>query len=137
MVLILALGILVAPLAAEAQQAAKTPRVGMLLTGSRSDIDPMVAAFRQGLRERGYVEGQNIALEPRSADVGQRLPGLATELVRIKVDVIETQGTPAAQAAKRATGTIPIVLTTSGDPVGAGLVVSLARPWGGCYSGLL
>jgi len=124
------LGIFVMLLTTEAQQIRTIPRVGMLLIGSPSAVEPHIAAFRQGLRERGYVVSQNIALESRLADVSQRLPDLATELVRIKVDVIVAQGTPAAQAARRATGTIPIVMAGSGDPVAAGLVESLARPGG-------
>ena len=127
---ILAVTLLVASSCAEAQPARKVPLVALLLTGSRSESEPMTAAFRQGLRDLGYVEGQNIAVEPRWADLPQRLPDLATDLVRGKVDIIVTQGTPAAQAARRATSTIPIVMATAGDPVGIGLVASLARPGG-------
>jgi len=127
---ILAVALLVASSWAEAQPARKVPVVALLLTGSRSESEPMTAAFRQGLRDLGYVEGRNIALEPRWADAPQRLSGLATDLVRGKVDIIVTQGTPAAQAAKRATSTIPIVMATAGDPVAIGLVASLARPGG-------
>lgn len=90
----------------------------------------MTAAFRQGLRDLGYMEGRNIALDLRWADLPQHLPDLATDLVRGKVDIIVTQGTPAAQAAKRATSTIPVVMATAGDPVATGLVSSLARPGG-------
>jgi putative ABC transport system substrate-binding protein len=126
----LVLGIFVMPLAAEAQQAGRTPRVGLLVTGPPAGADPLVAAFRQGLRERGYVEGQNVVIAARFSDGVQRLPDLAAELVRINVEVIVTQGTPAAQAARRATATIPIVMATSGDPVAVGLVASLARPGG-------
>jgi putative ABC transport system substrate-binding protein len=129
--LLLALAaVMTLPSVGKTQQARKVSRIGMLLSGSPSDADPMVAAFRQGLRALGYVEGQNIAIEPRWADVSQRLPALATELVQSKVDLIVTQGTPAAQAAKRATSTIPIVMATSGDPVAIGLVATLARPGG-------
>ena len=128
--LVLVLGLLGATLAAEAQPTSKTPRVGLVLSGSPADAEPLLAAFRQGLRERGYVEGQTVVIAPRFADAVQRLPDLVAELVRINVDVIVTQGTPAAQAARRATGTIPIVMATSGDPVAAGLVASLARPGG-------
>ena len=127
---ILAVTLLVASSCAEAQPARKVPLVALLLTGSRAESEPMTAAFRQGLRDLGYVEGRNIALEPRWADLPQRLSGLATDLVRGKVDIIVTQGTPAAQAAKRATSTIPIVMATAGDPVAIGLVASLARPGG-------
>ena len=93
-------------------------------------------AFRQGLRELGYVEGQNCMIEYRSADGrNERFPELAAEFVRAKVDVIVTRGTPAVIAAKNATGTIPIVMAASGDPVGTGVVASLARP-GGNVTGL-
>jgi putative ABC transport system substrate-binding protein len=93
-------------------------------------------AFRQGLRELGYVEGQNVVIEYRSADGRQeRFPELAMELVRLKVDLIVTTGTPAALAAKNAAGTIPVVIAGVGDPVGSGIVGSLARP-GGNVTGL-
>ena len=93
-------------------------------------------ALRQGLKEVGYIEGQNIVIEYRSADGQQeRFPDLATELVRSKVDVLMTTGTPGALAAKRATSTIPVVLAGAGDPVGSGIVASLARP-GGNVTGL-
>src|SRR3989442_564673 len=92
--------------------------------------------FRQGLRELGYIEAKNFLIEYRSADGrDERFPDLATELVRLKVDLILTRGTPAALAAKNATGTIPVVMTGIGDPVGQGIVVSLARP-GGNVTGL-
>jgi putative ABC transport system substrate-binding protein len=122
-----------APLAAGAQPAAKAARIGFLVTGSLGS--PAVAlpldAFRQGLRERGYVEGQTFILEQRGADGKiERLPGLADELVRLKVDLIFAVATPAARAAQKATTTIPIVVTAMGDPVGDGLVSSLARPGG-------
>ncbi len=127
----LALGILAAPLAADAQQPAKTPRIGMLRMGSPSDRVEQVEAFRKGLRDLGYVEGQNTVIEFRFAEGGQeRLPDLAAELVRLKVDVIVTNGTVAIRAAKQATATIPIVMATVGDPVRTGLVASLARPGG-------
>lgn len=88
-------------------------------------------ALRQGLREFGYVEGQNIVIEYRSADGRQeRFPDLATELIRLKVDLIVVRGTPAALAAKNATRTMPLVMTAAGDPVGSGIVASLARPGG-------
>ena len=115
----------------EAQQPKKVPRIGFL--SAAPSIDP---AFLEGLRNLGYVEGKNIVVELRSAQGKlERLPDLAVELVDLKADIIVTQGTPAAQAAKKATSTIPIVMATSGDPVGAGLVASLARP-GGNVTGL-
>jgi putative ABC transport system substrate-binding protein len=114
-----------APLAGEAQQAAKIPRVGLLRPGSPPD--PYVDAFRRGLQDLGYIEPQSISFEYRWAE-GRlaQLSGLAAELVQLKVDVIVTQGEEAARAVKEATRTIPIVMATSGDPVGAGLVASLA-----------
>ena len=123
------------PLAAYAQQAAKVPRIGFLFYGS-SGPSPELDAFRQGLRELGYIEGQNITVEYRFAS-GQveRLPDLAAELVRLKPDVIVTPGTPASVAAKQATSTIPIVFAGVADAVGAGLVANLARP-GGNITGL-
>ena len=130
--------LLAAPLAAEAQQAAKVARLGYLVTGSLESPETRVTldAFRQGLRERGYVEGQNIVIEYRSANgkIG-RLPGLAVELARLKVDLIVAVAMPAARAAQQATTTIPIVAGAMGDPVGDGLVASLARP-GGNITGL-
>ena len=127
---VLAVSLALAPLAAGAQQARKVPLVALFLTGSPSASEPMTAAFQQGLRDLGYVEGQNIAVEFRWADRPQRVSPLAIDLVRSKVDIIVTQGTPAAQAVKRATSTILIVMATSGDPVGIGLIASLARPGG-------
>ncbi len=135
---ILAIGILVAPLAADAQQAGKVPRIGILSTLSPEfpTTHALLDAFRQGLRERGYVEGKNIAIEERSAQGRfERLPELAAELVRLKVDLIVAAGTPGARAAKQATSTIPIVAPAMGDPVEDGLVQSLARP-GGNITGL-
>ena len=134
----LAVGILITPIVAEAQPAAKVPRIGYLVTGSLESPETRVAldAFRQGLRERGYVEGQNILIEYRAADGKiERFPGLATELARLKVDLILAANTPAARAAQQATTTIPIVVPVIGDPVGDGLVASLARP-GGNITGL-
>ena len=131
-----AMGLVAALLGAEAQQVGKVPRVGFLWTSSPEVTTRALDAFRQGLHEAGYIEGTNIAIEHRwAADVVQRLPDLARELVRNKVDVVVTQGTPAAQAAKRATTTIPIVMAISGDPVATGLVASLAHP-GGNVTGL-
>jgi len=129
-------GLLAAPLAAEAQPAAKVPRIGVLGSGSRSDLSPRLDPFRQGLRELGWVEGQNIAMEYRFAEGRyDRLPDLAAELVRLRVDLIVAVPTAAAVAAKNATATIPIVMISVGDPVGLGLVASLARP-GGNVTGL-
>ena len=126
----LGLGLLV-PQVANAQASKKLPRIGFLWTGSPHLAPHAVDAFRQGLRDAGYVEGQTIVIEHRwAADVLQQLPDLAAELVRSNVDIIVTQGTPAAQAAKRATSTIPIVMSIVGDPVGVGLIASLARPGG-------
>ena len=122
---------LVAPLAAQAQQAAKTDRIGVLIPGTSAAASHHLEAFRQGLRELGYIDGKNIVLEVRwSEGRHDRLPDLASELVRLKVDVIVAGSTPGALAAKNATGTIPIVILTTGDPVARGLVASLARPGG-------
>jgi putative ABC transport system substrate-binding protein len=119
------------PLAAQPPPG-KTARIGLL-----GDVPSFLReAFRQGLRELGYVEGQNITIEHLSPDWRyERLPALAAELVRIKVDVIVTASPAATEAARQATGTIPIVFTVSGDPVGEGSVASLARP-GGNVTGL-
>src|ERR1700730_12828910 len=125
----LAVGFLAAPLGAHAQQAGKTYRVGILATYPVGPIfrDPFVAA----LRELGYVEGQNLVLEIRSANnIPERLPELVTELVRLNVDVIVTGGDSEVRVAKQTTSTIPIVMAPSGDPVRGGYVASLARPGG-------
>jgi ABC-type uncharacterized transport system substrate-binding protein len=121
---------------AEAQQPKKVPRVGVLGQSSAHVLWTQLEAFRQGLRERGYLEGKNIAIEYRYAE-GEldRLPSLANELARIKVDVIVVSSTPAVLAAKNATKEIPIVFHTIGDPVASGVVASLARP-GGNITGL-
>jgi len=119
---------------AGAQERGKIPRVGLLRPGSPPD--PYVDALRRGLRELGYVEGRSIALEYRWAEGKQaRLPALASELVELKVDVIVTQGESMTRPVKKFTGVIPIVMATSGDPVGAGLIASLAHP-GGNITGL-
>jgi putative ABC transport system substrate-binding protein len=131
-------GVLAAPLAAGAQQPAKVARIGFLVTGSLESPETRISldAFRQGLRERGYVEGQNIVIEYRAADGKiERLPDLAIELARLKVDLIVAGSTPQARAAQQATKTIPIVAGAMGDPVGDGLVASLSRP-GGNITGL-
>jgi putative ABC transport system substrate-binding protein len=129
----LAGALLAAPISAEAQQPGKVARIGYLVTGSLESPETRIFldVFRQGLRERGYVEGQNILVEYRSADGKiERLPGLATELARLKLDLIVAGATPAARAAQQATTTIPIVSSAMGDPVADGLVASLARPGG-------
>ena len=133
-----ALGLVAVRRAADAQQAGNVPRVGYMVTGALESPEARraVDAFRQGLRERGYVEGQNIVIEYRAADGNiERFPGLTAELVRLKVDVIVAPNTPAARAAQQATTTIPVVASAMGDPVGNGLVASLARP-GGNITGL-
>ena len=123
-------GLLAAPLAAGAQSA-KVPRVGFLGVASAAATASRVEAFRAGLREIGYVEGKNVVIEFRWADGNyDRLPDLAAELVRLKVDVLVTSGTPGTLAAKRATTTIPIVMAVTGDAVATGLVASLAQPGG-------
>jgi len=128
--------LVLAPLAAEGQQAGKIYRIGMLETTSMALNAANLDAFRQGLQELGYVEGRNFMIEYRSADGRrERFPELATELVRLKVDVILTRGTPAVMAAKNATGTIPVVMAASGDPLLSGVVAGLARP-GGNVTGL-
>ena len=123
---------------AAAQPPEKVPRVGYLNPGSLSDpvSQRRLEAFRQGLRDLGYVEGQNIAIESRWAEGKyDRYPALAADLVRLKVDVIVAQGGAATQAVQQATRTIPIVMSTVADAVGSGLVASLARP-GGNVTGL-
>ena len=125
------LGLLAAPTLSLAQAPGKTRRIGFLGTGSAAGMAGWVEAFRGGLRELGYVEGQNLSIEYRWAE-GQyeRAPELAAELVRLKVEVLVTHGTPGTRAAKGATTTIPIVMVTAGDAVLVGLVASLARPGG-------
>jgi len=119
-----------------AQQPQKLSRVGWLAAGSPSGVAPLTNAFREGLRQLGYVEGKNIAIEYRYAEKKfDRLPDLAAEIVHLKVDVIVVASTPAIQALKQATATIPIVMVGPGDPVGLGLIASLARP-GGNITGL-
>src|SRR4029078_13370371 len=121
----------------EAQQPKKVPRIGYLVVASISPApSPRIEAFRQGLRELGYVEGNNIVIEWRSAEGKlDRLPALVAELVRLKVDIIIAGGPPSTRAAKEATVTIPIVMGFDNDPVANGFVASLARP-GGNITGL-
>ena len=120
---------------AYAQQASSVRRIGILLV-AWTPTDKMALAFRGGLRDAGYVEGRDVVLEWRTANGDyRRVPLLAAELVRLGVDVIVTDSTPATRAAKQATSKIPIVMATVGDPVGSGIVASLAHP-GGNVTGL-
>ena len=120
----------------EAQQPAKVPRIGFLGATYSSTNSARIEGFRQGLRELGYLEGKNIVIEYRWAEgKPERLPDLAAELVRLKVDIIVTAGPAATRPAKEATSTIPIVMSFDNDPVGSGFVASLARP-GGNITGL-
>lgn len=124
---VLALGALAAPSSSDAQPPARKARVGIL----GDTPGPQWQAFRDGMRDRGWIEGQNVELEWRGSEgTTDRFPDLAGELVRLRVDVIVTEGGPATRAAKKATATIPIVMTIVTDPVGTGLVASLARPGG-------
>jgi len=117
----------------QGQQPANVPRIGFLAPGAPQ---PQHEAFREGLRALGYVDGQNITIEHRSAEGREaRLPELAAELVQLRVDIILAAGTPAAVAAKQVTNAIPIVFGASNEPVEAGLVASIARP-GGNITGL-
>jgi putative ABC transport system substrate-binding protein len=130
-------GLLATPLAAGAQPAGKPHRIGFLGNSTATLEANLVGPFRDGLRELGYVEGRDLAIEYRWAE-GQyeRFPALVAELIALKVAVLVTAGTPAALAVKRATTTIPLVMVAVGDPVGTGLVKSLARP-GGNLTGLV
>ena len=124
-------GLVFAPSAAEAQQPGKVPRIGYLVQNSAETARPTVAAFREGLRERGWVEGQTIVIEVRYADGKlDRLPALVSELIRLKVDVIVTTSSGSSWAAKNATPSIPIVMAASANAPGEGLIASLARPGG-------
>ena len=130
-VIVAALSVVGAPLAGEAQQATKGHRIGVLIGSSESFVAPYIGIFRQALRALGYAQGSNIAFEYRYADGNyDRLPVLAADLVRLKVDIVVTEGTPPTRAATQATTTIPIVMTVTGDPVAAGLITNLARPGG-------
>jgi putative ABC transport system substrate-binding protein len=129
-------GLLAGPLGAGTAQAGKIYRIGMLETRSTELNAANVSAFRQGLSDLGYKDGENFQIVYRSSDGrDERFPALAGELVRLKVDLILTRGTPAALAAKSATGAIPVVMAASGDPVGSRIVTSLAQP-GGNITGL-
>jgi putative ABC transport system substrate-binding protein len=133
---VLTLSLFDAPLAVEAQQAAKIPKIGLLLTATPATVAYPLEAFRQGLRELGHVEGKTVVLEVRYGEGRpERLPELARELVRLKVDGIATTNDAAIAAVKRETRTIPIVMIFSTDPVETGFVASLARP-GGNVTGL-
>ena len=133
---VLSLGFLLAPPVVEAQPTDKVYRIGVLERTSATVNAANLDSFRQGLRALGYVEGKNLVIEYRSAGGrDERFAELAAELVRLKVDLILTRGTPAALAAKNATPTIPVVITGVGDPVGQGIIISLARP-GGNITGL-
>jgi putative tryptophan/tyrosine transport system substrate-binding protein len=119
------------PLAARAQRAGKVARIGFLGATSASDYVNRLEAFRSGLRELGYIEGTNVVITYRWAEGNyERLPELVAELLRSKVDVVVTHGTPASLAAKKASTTIPIVMAIIGDPIASGVVASLARPGG-------
>jgi ABC-type uncharacterized transport system substrate-binding protein len=133
----LALALLAAPLAAQAQQPANVPRIGFLGNSTAALEANLVGPFREGLRDLDYVEGRNILIEYRWAEGKyERFPALVAELIALKVDVIVTAGTPASLAVKKATTSVPLVMAAVGDPVGSGLVVSLARP-GGNLTGLV
>ena len=135
-VTLIILGILFVALAAEAQQATKVYRIGRLFPGLPPTPNPSLEAFRQGLREFGYVEGQNLVIEYRYAEGRlERLPDLAAELVRLQVDVIVAASSTAIRAAQHATRTIPIVMVGASDAVAEGFVASPARP-GGNITGL-
>ena len=134
--ILLVMVLLALAVTAEAQQAKKVPRIGYLNAVSPSNRSDRIEALRQGLRELGYVEGKNILIESRYAEGKlDRLPALAAELVRLKVDVIVTSGPLPTRATKETTSTIPIVMALDSDPVGNGFVASLARP-GGNITGL-
>jgi ABC-type uncharacterized transport system substrate-binding protein len=128
---LLATAILISAPAAHAQQTGKVPRIGFLDNSTASGSAVLVEAFLQELRKLGWIEGKNITIEYRFAEhKNERLPELAADLVRLKVDLIVTAGGPTPLAAKGATSTIPIVMTISVDPVAEGLIASLARPGG-------
>src|SRR6516162_3268657 len=124
------------PLAARAQQGGKLATVGVMASGTVADTSHLTAAFVQRLRDLGWIEGRNVAIEYRWGEGRtERFTEIADEFVRLKVDLILTHNTPPLLAAKRATSVIPIVFATAGDPVGTGIVASLSRP-GGNITGL-
>ncbi len=122
--------IVAVPIAAEAQRGVAIPRIGYLTPVSRPGGTASINAFRDGLREHGYVDGTNVVIEARFADGYERVPALLAELLNLKVNVLVVATTPVALAAQRATTTVPIVFAPVSDPVGSGLVASLARPGG-------
>jgi putative ABC transport system substrate-binding protein len=129
-------GLIAAPRGAEAQQTGRVCRIGFLGNSTAALEANLVGPFREGLRELGYDEGRNVVIEYRWAEAKyERLPALIAELIALKVDVIVTAGTPAALAVKKATTSVPLVMVAVGDPVGTGVVASLARP-GGNITGL-
>ena len=130
LIVLLILRLLIVPCVAEAPRAGQVSRIGLLLPGPSASFASHLALFQQELRALGWMEGQPLALEERSAEHLGQLPDLVADLVRRHVDLIVTWGTPAAQAAKQATSTIPIVFVGVANPVGRGLVASLARPGG-------
>jgi putative ABC transport system substrate-binding protein len=133
---IVSASLLAAPVVTEAQPAGKVARIGYLSVATPEGDKMLVAAFRQGLREHGYVEGSNVVIEVRhAAQRPERMPGLAAELVSLKIDVAVVYGTSAILALRKVHSTLPIVMTVHADPVGTGLVASLARP-GGQVTGL-
>src|SRR5438309_1845198 len=128
--------LLAVAITAEAQQPKKVHRIGFITTAFPASIEHLLEGFKQGLREHGYVEGQNVLLELRYGEAkAEQLPILAADLVRLKVDVIVAIPNPAIEAVRQATQTIPIVMPIGSDPVGVGFVASLARP-GGNITGL-
>ena len=134
--ILVAAAVLTFPVITDAQQAGKIFRIGFLDTGTASGSAVVVEAFRQELSKLGWIEGKNIGIEYRFAEQkSERSPELVAELVRLKVDLIVVTGNPLALAAKKATNTIPIVMVSASDPVGAGVITSLARP-GGNVTGL-
>src|SRR5688500_988916 len=129
--ILVAVIVLAVAVVAEAQQPTKVYRLGLLSARSSSSESRRTEAFRQGLRELGYVEGKNIVIDYRYAEgMSERLPDLAAELVRLKVDVILAFGVPPTRAAKEVTTTVPIVMAGGSDPVRTGLIASFARPGG-------